>query len=61
MSKESTLLNHLNTVAIHFEISFDKTAVLVPDKFTPTDYPKRTQSSLKRLQKLGYHIQITIK
>jgi hypothetical protein len=61
MSKESTLRNHLNTVSIHFEISFDKAAVLVPDKFTPTDYPKRTQSSLKRLQKLGYHIQTTIK
>lgn len=61
MIKQQTLLNHLNAVAIHFRVNIEETTVFVPDKFNTTNYPKRTQNALKRLQKLGYHLQTEIK
>ncbi|QQV91390.1 hypothetical protein Leef1_26 [Polaribacter phage Leef_1] len=60
MIKEKLLIDALNAVSVHFTISLPETTVYVPDKFKATNYPKRTQSALKRLQKIGYHIQTEI-
>ena len=60
MIKKKLLVEALNAVRVHFTISKTETTVYVPDKFKATNYPKRTQAALKRLQKIGYHIQTEI-
>lgn len=61
MNKQKYLAEALKAAKVHFAVSLEETTIEVPDKFKTTNYPKRTQNALKRLQKTGYHIQTTIK
>jgi hypothetical protein len=61
MISQDLLVRTLNVLSKYFDINLEETTVSVPDKFKITDYPSRTQASLKRLQKHGYILQTTIK
>lgn len=61
MKTKTYLTKSLQAAKVHFTIPNKTKQVLVPDKFDATNYPKRTQTALKRLQKLGYHLQTEIK
>jgi hypothetical protein len=61
MITEKLFIKTIQVALIHFDVSIEQKMVSVPDQFTETNYPKRTQIALKRLRKLGYHIQTSIK
>jgi hypothetical protein len=60
MPRKPNKAKALQIVRIHFTVPKKEKRVLLPDQFVAENYPKRTQSGLKTLKKLGYNLQISI-
>jgi hypothetical protein len=61
LKKEKHLATALKVAKVHFTIPAESKCVEIPADFKMADYPKRTQIALKRLRKLKFHLQTTIK
>lgn len=59
--KQKYLAAALKAAKVHFTIPNKSECVQIPADFEMERYPQRTQTALKRLKKLKFHLQTTIK
>ena len=58
--KDPSILKSIQIVSIHLQVSTEEKHISKPINKALEEYPKRTQTHVKRLTKKGFHIQNAI-